>query len=322
MLALRHHTLPPEKQAVLRKAVIAEWITIAVLLSIIFVMYLTLGSSQAMRTAWIEDLLSLIPPIGFLISIRIAKRPANKRYPYGYHRAVSIAFLCGAVAVLCVGITLLIEGLHALIARDHPTIGAVTLFGETFWLGWLMIAALVYSAVPPVLLGLYKQKLARQVHDKTLFADASMNRADWLTALAAIVGISGVALGWWWADATAASLIALDIARDGFGHVKTSVADLMNRHVMTIDEKAQEKLPGEIVAMLKRLPWVEDAAVRLREEGHIFLGEAFVVPRGEAGLMDNIADAVTRIEDMDWRAHEIVMMPVREIHRPDQGAEE
>ncbi len=35
------------------------------------------------------------------------------------------------------------------VLAEHPTIGTVMLFGHTVWLGWLMIAALLYSAVPP-----------------------------------------------------------------------------------------------------------------------------------------------------------------------------
>ena len=42
-----------------------------------------------------------------------------------------------------------------------------------------------------------------------------MNRADWLTALAAVVGVIGIGAGLWWADAVAAIVISLEITRDG-----------------------------------------------------------------------------------------------------------
>jgi cobalt-zinc-cadmium efflux system protein len=40
-------------------------------------MGLSMGSSQAMRTAWIEDTLGLVPPIVFLIAARFEERASN-----------------------------------------------------------------------------------------------------------------------------------------------------------------------------------------------------------------------------------------------------
>jgi hypothetical protein len=52
MKAIEPFEFAPELQIALRKARRLEWVTIAYLLSAIFVMYFTLGSSQAMKTAW------------------------------------------------------------------------------------------------------------------------------------------------------------------------------------------------------------------------------------------------------------------------------
>jgi divalent metal cation (Fe/Co/Zn/Cd) transporter len=56
---------PPDKQRVLRKARRLEWITIVYLLSVAILVGLGLGQSQAMKAAWIEDILSLVPPLSF-----------------------------------------------------------------------------------------------------------------------------------------------------------------------------------------------------------------------------------------------------------------
>jgi hypothetical protein len=55
--------LPPELRQTLRKARRLEWLTIAYLVSAIVFLALVLSNSQAMKTAWVEDILSLIPPI-------------------------------------------------------------------------------------------------------------------------------------------------------------------------------------------------------------------------------------------------------------------
>ena len=172
---------PPDRQALLHRATRLEWITIVYLLITIGLMYLVTGSSQSMRTAWIEDMLSLVPPIAFLIATPIMRRRPNEEFPYGYHRASSVAFFVGAVALFAMGSILLIESIVKLIKAEHPTIGAIELFGRDIWLGWAMLAVLVWGCLP-VLLGRLKLPLARSLHDHVLHVDADMNKADWLTA--------------------------------------------------------------------------------------------------------------------------------------------
>jgi cation diffusion facilitator family transporter len=305
--------LPPGKQRALARAKRLEWITLAYLASAVFALFLTLGSSQAMKAAWLEDMLSFVPPIAFLVSARVARRGPDHRYPFGYHRATTIAYLCGSLALLTLGGVLLADSLAALIAAEHPTIGTVAPFGQPIWLGWLMLPALLYSAVPVVFIGRAKLKLARELHDKVLYADATMNKADWLTASAAMLGVVGIGFGLWWADAVAAAVISLDIAHDGIKHLRASVGDLMDRTPRTVDYRREDPLPERLERFLAELPWVREVAVRVREQGHVYFAEALVVAADDDALTDRIADAVDRARQLDWRLHELVLMPVRKL---------
>jgi hypothetical protein len=60
-------------------------------------------------------------------------------------RENSLAFLASAVVLAFMGAFLLFESLKGLLMAEHPTVGPVRRFGETIWLGWVMIAALAYS---------------------------------------------------------------------------------------------------------------------------------------------------------------------------------
>lgn len=301
---------PPQQFEMLRKARRLEWWTIAYLLSAVVVMYFVLGSSQAMRTAWMEDMLSLIPPIVFLIASRIALWPPNDRFPYGYHRAISIAFLCAALALLGTGAWLLIEAVMKLVKMEHPTIGGISLFGQTIWLGWLMLPALLWSAIPAVLLGRAKLPLANELHDKVLEADSKMNKADWLTALAAIVGVVGVGSGYWWTDAVAAAVISLDIIHDGYTNLSQVVRDLMDEVPQTVDPQQRDPLSDRVVEYLIKQPWVQEVQVRMREEGHVYFGEVFLVASDQTNLPERLAHAAEECSNLDWRIHDLVMMPV------------
>lgn len=96
------------------------------------------------------------------------------------------------------GAILLYQAAAALIRQEHPVIGSVRLLGQEVWLGWLMIGALGYSTLPPVILGRLKQRPAEALHDEVLVTDAEMSKADWQTGAAGILGILGI-LGIAWA---------------------------------------------------------------------------------------------------------------------------
>jgi len=315
---VRHHyELPREKLPDYRRAVRLEWITIGYLVTAIVAIYLTLGNSQAMKTAWIEDMLSLIPPIVFLIAARTRTRHPNERFPYGYHRAVSIAYLCASLALTVMGGFLLIDAVLKLVTTEHPSIGTVELFGHHIWLGWLMLLALLWSAVPAIFLGRAKLPLARSLHDKVLYADAKINKADWLTAAAAMGGVLGIGLGLWWADAVAAAIISMDILYDGLKNLRAVVTDLMDKRPTTVGDQA-DPLPARVENELRKLVWVKEARARLREEGHVYFGEVFVVPSTEQNLLGNIDRARQGLHDLDWRLHDVVVTPTRSLVDEDE----
>ena len=157
-----------------------EWITLAAMTTIVTAIYLTMGGSQTMKAAWIEDLLSFVAPIAFLLSARYRHRQPSPEFPYGYHRSVTIAFLAGSVALALFGSFILLDSVLSLLRAHHPTIGTTMLFGRQIWSGWVMIGVLFLSGIPPFILGRMKLEPARRLHDKTLNADADLNRADWL----------------------------------------------------------------------------------------------------------------------------------------------
>ena len=318
----RRYELPEDKRPVFAKAVRLERLTVAYLISATFFLYLTLGNSQALKAAWIEDLLSLLPPLAFLFAARFRDRRPNGRFPWGYHRVISIAYLVASTALLTMGTFILVESVLKLVTGERPPIGGVTVLGEEVWLGWLMLPALVWSAIPAFLLGRAKLPLASELHDKVLYADAKMNKADWLTAGAAMVGVVGIGLGLWWADAAAATAISLSIASDGWKNLRAAVLDLMDESPSRYDGSGPHPLQAEAEKRLEAIDWVEDYRVRLREEGHVFTGEAIVVPRSELDLARRVEEVREELLDLDWKLHDIVVVPVTTLEEPPTNGDE
>jgi divalent metal cation (Fe/Co/Zn/Cd) transporter len=226
------------------------------------------------------------------------------------------------VALLSFGLFLLVDSLLKLITLEHPSIGTVLLFGHQIWLGWLMIPALIYSGLPMMILGKMKLPLARGLHDKALYADAHMMFADWKSVIAAVAGIIGIGFGLWWADGVAASVISIDIVRDGWSNVRQVARDLMDHVPTSVDHASIDPLPARVEAEMRKLPWVREVKARLREEGHVYFGEIHVVPADERNLLANIEKAHEALEQMDWRLHDVVIAPARETHDELQEIEE
>jgi divalent metal cation (Fe/Co/Zn/Cd) transporter len=180
--------------------------------------------------------------------------------------------------------------------------------------GWLMIAALAATMPPAILLGRAKLKIAREIHDKVLFADAEMNRADWLTAGAAILGVLGIGAGLWWADAVAALVIGADIVRDGLRTSRAAVTDLMDKRPEVVDGSRPHPLPDQLLAAVRDTDWIADAWLRVREEGHVFVGELVVVPvPGTRRLVGRLEELGAWVRAYDWRMHDLVVAPVSTI---------
>jgi cation diffusion facilitator family transporter len=317
----REFELPRELVDQQRKAVRLEWITLAYMASAVVLLFLTLGQSQAMKAAWIEDLLSLLPPAAFLIASRLRNRDPSEKFPWGLHRAVSVAYVFAALALLVMGAFVFFDSAIKLVLAEHPPIGVIQLFGQEIWLGWVMIGALVYSGLPAVFLGRAKRKLADDLHDKVLYADAQMNRADWMTVSAAIGGIIGIGFGLWWADAVAAIFISLDIVHDGWKNVRAAVHDLMDARPRRHDAREYHPIVERMNEAVNRCDWVEQGAVRLREEGHVFTGEVMVVPReralaGDGELLDRLEELADHLLSLEWKVYDIVIVPVKEIDIP------
>jgi len=259
--------IPAQLQGVMRQAERLEWWSIAWTISVIVIMGAAMGSSQTMKTAWIEDCLSLIPPAVFLISARVERRSASARFPNGFARVPSLAFVIAAAALTALGGTLLVDSAISLISQEHATVAAVHVFGKEIWLGWIMVAAQVYSIVVPLVLGRLKLPLAKQLNDKTLFTDAMTQKANWMTGIAGIGGVIGIGLGYWWADALAAGLISLDILNDGIRALRAASAELVDGAPRALDScDIADDASALHAALDARFPGAE---VHLRETGRV-----------------------------------------------------
>jgi len=311
-------SLPEELHDVMGKAMRLEYWNIFWTLTIIVTMGLVLGQSETMKTAWIEDALGLVPPIMFLIAAYLERHASrSKRFPFGFERVSGLGFFVAAVALTAVGALLLYNAIMALGSAEHATVGSIVILGQDIWLGWLMIAAQVYSLIPPLFIGRKELPLAEALNDKLLHTDALMNKANWLTGAAGLAGIVGLGLGWWWADSVAAAIISVDVITDGFKALRSSTAELVDGAPRALSGTDLSEDAQKVCDHLKaEFP---DATIRLRETGRLIRAEVHDThaPRECRHPRHYWPDT----EDRAWRLAQVSFIPpVKDAEERDTGS--
>lgn len=107
-----------------------EWLGLAYLCSTVTILVFVMSGSQALKTEFVGDALSMIAPILFLVGDRVSAREPSETYPFGYERAVAAGYLGAALALLATGAYLCGDSARKLISREHPIIGGVSVFGH------------------------------------------------------------------------------------------------------------------------------------------------------------------------------------------------
>jgi divalent metal cation (Fe/Co/Zn/Cd) transporter len=310
---MRHITktleFPPHLLPIFRKARKYEWISLIYMISATLFSFLVMSNSQTMKTVWLEDMLGIIPPASFLMASKIICWKPNKNFPYGYHKINEIAYLVSSLALFILGIYLLVDGSYVLIIQEYPQVPYITLFNHSIWLGYIMIIALMWSSIPSTFLGHIKIPLAFALYDKILLADSKMNKASWMSGFASIVGVIGIGIGFWWADALVGIIISIDIIKDGYTHLKQATLDLIDELPKSLENnKKTDPLISEVKSIVQKEKWVDSVKIRFRDDGHVFFGEIFIAPKSKTVSMESVNKLHAKIKKHHWRLHDIVIM--------------
>jgi len=303
----RTRGLPAEQRELLRKACRLEWATLILIAATSIMMYVVMGGSKAMQTALVEDVLSLLAPAAFLVAARFQRRPVDQEYLNGHTRAFDITFFIAAVALTGVGLAVVIDAVHTLITASHPVITTVAIGDRAVWQGWLMIGGLLISVIPPVVLGRMKLKIAPRIALKTLHADADTNKADWMTALAGVLGIVGIGFGLWWADSAAALFIACSILKDGVTNLRSAVRDMHDAYPQVVDGSSDDPLVAQLHRAVLALDFVAEAQLRFHEEGNRLSGVVFVSTADDCLTLEQVERVVSACREVSWRVDQVTV---------------
>lgn len=216
-------------------------------------------------------------PLG--IAFLLARRPASRRYTYGFGRAEDLA---GVAIVLVIAASSALAALEAVNRLAHPrhVTGLVA-----------VAAAAVVGFAGNELVARYRIRVGRKIGSAALVADGLHARTDGFTSLAVLLGVAGVATGWEWADPVIGLVITVAILAvlwQAAREVCRRLMDAVDPALVDTAEKTLRDTPGVLDVGQVRLRWI----------GHRLRAECEVVVDGSLTAIASHQVAVTAEHDL------------------------
>lgn len=208
-----------------------------------------LSGSVSLLADTIHNFSDALTAVPLWIAFTLARRPANRRYTYGYGRAEDIA---GVIIVLMIFASSLVAGYESYQKFLHP---------EPLRYVWWVIAAALIGFVGNEAVAIFRIRIGKEIGSAALVADGQHARVDGLTSLAVLFGALGSLLGFPLADPIIGLLITIAI----LFIVKDTVVTMWRRLMDAVDPQMVDEVEREALAQAGVMD-VHD--VRMRWIGH------------------------------------------------------
>jgi len=191
----------PSRADLVRRATVLAVVTLGwnVIEAAVALAAALVAGSRALAAFGVDSIVESASAMVIMWRMRVERRDARRRDEVE-RRAVRLI----GWAFVVLGAVVAVEAVRSLLVRDEPDASR------------LGIAVTALSLVVMPVLARSKQRLARQMGDPSVAADAAQTWA--CTALSAVV-LGGLLLnevvGWWWADPAAALLVVGFLLREG-----------------------------------------------------------------------------------------------------------
>ena len=210
------------------------WISLVV--TMVFVVGEYIAGRKANSLALISDAghnLSDALALGLAAyAVWIARKPANARKTYGYHRVSILTALFNAVTLIVIGIFILVEAYHLLRAPE-PVNGSLMM-----WVA--AIAVMMNTVIAALLRGSAKESMNMRAAYVHMAGDA-------LSALGVLIaGFVVRATGWRYADPTVSVLIAAFIIYSSWGIVREATEVLLEGTPKDLDVERMVAAMGRV----------------------------------------------------------------------------
>ena len=216
---------------------------------------LTTGSLAILSEAG-HSLLDLSATVLTYFAVRISGKPADAEHQYGHGKVESVTALAETALLFVLTAIVIFEAVRRLIgAQVHAVDATIAAF-----------AVIIGSIVIDFFRARALKRVAQATMSEALEADALHFRSDMWSSIAVLIGLCGVALGYAWADAAAAIIVAVFICVAGYR--------LGRRTIDTLTDTAPAGVSEQIAAIARQIPGVVAVErVRVRPAGAVLFVE-------------------------------------------------
>ncbi len=189
-----------------------------------------LGQSAALIADGVHSLSDLLSDLFVIVAIKLGSREADYDHPYGHRR-----FETMATVLLGLGLIVIAGGIVWDVTERmlHPE--------ELLIPNKDTMAIALISILANEWLYQYTKRVGKETRSKLLLANAWHHRSDAISSIVVLFGIAAVLAGYHFADAVAAVIVALMVAKIG-----------LNLVVESINELVDTSLPEAIVKDIRR----------------------------------------------------------------------
>jgi len=226
--------------------------------------------SVALLADTVHNFADALTAVPLFIALVLSRRPATRRYTYGYGRSEDLAgvFIVAMIAFSAV-FAVYESVLRLLDPRPLANVPVVIVAGLVGFLGNELVA-------------LYRIRAGRRIGSAALVADGLHARTDGFTSLAVVAGALGVAMGFPLADPIVGLVIALAILvvlRGAAVSIYRRLMDAVDPVLVDAAEDAVRAVPGVIAVDTLRLRWIGH---RLHAEIDVVVDRGMSVVDGHA----------------------------------------
>ena len=210
-----------------------------------------------------HSLIDLGATVMTYVAVRVSGKPADKEHHYGHGKIESVSALAETALLFLLSGVVIWEAVKRLIEHEeHMVIANAWAFG-----------VIAVSIAVDFFRSRALSRTAKQTQSQALEADALHFSSDLWASLAVLIGLGGVRFGLWWADSTAALVVAILICVAGWR--------LGRRTIDTLTDTAPVGAAAQITALAAKVPGVVRVEqVRARAVGEkTFIDLAVAVSR-------------------------------------------
>lgn len=250
---------------------------------IVGVMY----NSIAVISDAINSFTDIIASVIVFISVKVSGKRADKKHPFGHHRAEPIAGLIVAIFMGILGFEIIKVSIDRLI------------IGEEIIKGIIPIVVMGLTLILKLFMYLYTKKVSKKVNSPALIAMAVDHRNDVLICVGVIIGLGGAYFGYGFLDPLAAIIVGLWIIYSGFKVGKDNIKFLIGA---APSEEIMEKVK-KIALGVREVKGINDVrahyvGVLVQVEVHIEVNRKTTVYRAHT-IGKEVQTLLEELEDID-----------------------